>query len=283
MSRGGRRRQAGARRGGGGDRGDGGAAEGGYHAIDGDRGDGGAAEGGHHAMFAPELILLAPTFYLLIQTMVKKTKPTDNASSIESTHVGLLQKSASAGASAKWHSPGEESKKRQPNLFGCGSLKVVKEEAMLQEEVLMDGKDIYSNGVPEGLEGRFYRYRIDSWNQGKKNTFDLTYLDQCVKSDAKEWISLPDDSADGSGKVLTNVNKDLVLEAHVRMRETQASIREYRRQKDSVLKASLIPIKNEPVLAQDVNCDDIIWAANSDRVAGWASYNVLQVCCVLLV
>jgi len=265
MSRGGRRRQAGARRGGGGD-----------------RGDGGAAEGGYHAMFAPELILLAPTFYLLIQTMVKKTKPTENASSIESTHVGLLQKSASAGASAKWHSPGEESKKRQPNLFGCG-LKVINEETMLQEEVLMDGKDIYSNGVPEGLEGRFYRYRIDSWNQGKKNTFDLTYLDQCVKSDAKEWISLPDDSADGSGKVLTNVNKDLVLEAHVRMRETQASIREYRRQKDSVLKASLIPIKNEPVLAQDVNCDDIIRAANSDRVAGWASYNVLQVCCVLLV
>ena len=83
--------------------------------------------------------------------------------------------------------------------------------------------------------------------------------------------------------MLTNVNKDLVLEAHVRMRETQASIREYRRQKDSVLKASLIPIKNEPVLAQDVNCDDIIRAANSDRVAGWASYNVLQVCCVLLV
>ena len=83
--------------------------------------------------------------------------------------------------------------------------------------------------------------------------------------------------------MLTNVNKDLVLEAHVRMRETQASIREYRRQKDSVLKASLIPIKNEPVLAQDVNCDDIIRAVNSDRGAGWASYNVLKVCCVLLV
>jgi hypothetical protein len=214
--------------------------------------------------------------------MVKK-KPTDNSSPIESTHVGLLHKSASAGTSAKWHSPGEESKKRQPNLFGCGSLKVVREEAILQEEVLMDGKDIYCNGVPEGLEGRFYRYRIDSWNQGKTNTFDLTYLDQCIKSDAKEWISLPDDSDDGSGKVLTNVKKDLVLEAHVRMRETQASIREYRRQKDSVLKASLIPTKNEPVLAQDVNCDDIIRVANSDRDSGWASYGVLQVCCVLLV
>lgn len=118
-----------------------------------DRGDGGATEGGHHAIFASELILLAPTFYLLTQTMVKKTKPTDNASSIESTHMGLLQKSAFAGASAKWHSPCEESKKKQPNLFCCGSLKVVKEEAMLQEEVLMNGKGIYSNGVPEGLEG----------------------------------------------------------------------------------------------------------------------------------
>ena len=87
--------------------------------------------------------------------MVKK-KATDNESSIECTPVDLLQKSASAGTSAKWHSPGEESKKRQPNLFGCGSLKAVKEKVMLQEELLMDGKDIYSNGLPEGLEGRFY-------------------------------------------------------------------------------------------------------------------------------
>ena len=70
-----------------------------------------------------------PTFYLLIQTMIKK-KLTDNSSPIESTHVGLLHKSVSVGISANWHSLGEESKKRQPNLFGCGSLKVVKEEAM---------------------------------------------------------------------------------------------------------------------------------------------------------
>ena len=60
------------------------------------------------------------------------------------------------------------------------------EEGIINEEVLMDGEDIYVGGVPKGLEGRFYRYRVDTFNQGKKNTYDLTYLEQCLKSDSKE-------------------------------------------------------------------------------------------------
>ena len=208
--------------------------------------------------------------------MVKKKAPL-NTIATDSAHVGLLQKSSSAGTSVKWHSPGKESMLRQHNLFGCSNLKVINEEGIINEEVLMDGEDIYVGGVPKGLEGRFYRYRVDTFNQGKKNTYDLTYLEQCLKSDSKEWISTPDDSDDGSGKILSDVAKNLVLAAHLWMRERQAVIREYRKQKGTVMKASLEPTKPEPMHAKDVDCSDIIKAANSDRDAGWASYAVLKV------
>ena len=90
------------------------------------------------------------------------------------THVGLLQKSAAAGTSAKWSSPRELSMKRQPNLFGSGSLEVLNENGMIGEEVLLDGEDLYHEGVPSGMEQRYYRYRIDSFEEGKRNTFHLT-------------------------------------------------------------------------------------------------------------
>ena len=63
-------------------------------------------------------------------------------------HVGLLQKAGAASTSAKWSSPGATSKKLQPNLFGCSSLQVRNEKAMIGEEVLLDGKDLYTGGVP---------------------------------------------------------------------------------------------------------------------------------------
>ena len=70
----------------------------------------------------------------------------------DNTHVGLLHTPHLTGTSSKCHSPGAESKKRQLNLFGTGSLNFAKETAMLNEEVLMDGDDIYINGVPKRLE-----------------------------------------------------------------------------------------------------------------------------------
>ena len=85
-----------------------------------------------------------------------------------------------------------------------------------------------------------------------------------------------DNSEDGSGKILSNVAKDLVLAAHIRMRERQAVIREYRKQKGNVMKASLEPTKSEPMHAKDVDCSNIIKAANSDRDAGWSSMDVLK-------
>ena len=88
---------------------------------------------------------------------------------------------------------------------------------------------------------------------------------------------MPDDSEDGSGKILLNVAKDLVQAAHVRMRERQAIIREHRKRKDNVMKASLEPTNLEPVQAKDVDCSDIIKAANSDRDAGWSSMAVIKV------
>ena len=100
--------------------------------------------------------------------MVKKKAPL-NTIATDSAHVGLLQKSSSAGTSVKWHSPGKESMLRQHNLFGCANLKVLNEEGIINEEVLMDGEDIYVGDVPKGLEGRFYQYRVDTFDQGKKN------------------------------------------------------------------------------------------------------------------
>ena len=52
----------------------------------------------------------------------------------------------------------------QPNLFGCSSLQVRNEKGMIGEEVLLDGEDLYTGGVPSGLEDRYYRCRTGSYN-----------------------------------------------------------------------------------------------------------------------
>ena len=116
--------------------------------------------------------------------MPKKAKDPP-LSHITNTHVGLLQKAGAASTSAKWCSPGAISKKLQPNLFGNGSLQVRNEKGMIGEEVLLDGEDLYTNVVPSDLEDRYYRYRIDSCKEGKVCTFNLTYLEQCIKYSGK--------------------------------------------------------------------------------------------------
>ena len=107
------------------------------------------------------------------------------------THVGLLQKIGAAGTSAKSGSLGKLSMKRQPNLFDSDFLKVLNEKGVIGKEVLLDGEALYFDGVPSDLENRYFRYQVDSFEEGKKNTFNLTYLEQCIKYNGKEWISLP--------------------------------------------------------------------------------------------
>ena len=181
--------------------------------------------------------------------MPKKTLSDPPLSPTANIHVGLLQKAGATSTSAKWCSPGATSKMLQPNLFGCSSLQVRNEKGMIGEEVLLDGEDLYTSGVQSGLEDRYYRYRIDSYNEGKVCTFNLTYLEQCIKYNGNEWISLPDDSEDGSEKLLANFPRDLVLEGHVRMQEKLAVIREYNLQKNNVLKASIAIVRTEPSCA----------------------------------
>lgn len=194
-------------------------------------------------------------------------------------HTGLLQKSAAAGTSAKWSSsPGQVSKKLQANLFGSSAVKDANKEGMLQQEVLLDGSDIYPDGVPAELEERYFRYIIHSSNSGKTTTFNLSYLQQCIKHDGNEWISLPDDS-----ELLANVSKKLVMDGHVRMKAKQATIREYSKQRDNVLKASIAVPKLQPWHPEDVEVRDIIEAANGDRDKGWASYDVLRVSSISLI
>ena len=53
--------------------------------------------------------------------------------------------------------------KRKPNIFGSGSLEVLNEEGMIGEEVLLDGKDLYHDGVPGEMEIYYFRYRVDSF------------------------------------------------------------------------------------------------------------------------
>ena len=103
--------------------------------------------------------------------------------------------------------------KRQPNLFGSGSLKVLNEHGMIGEEVLLDGEDLYQEGVPSGMEEPYFRYRVNSFEYN-----------------GNERISFPDDST-----VLEDFPKSLALADHVKMREKMAAIREYHRQKDNVL------------------------------------------------
>ena len=76
--------------------------------------------------------------------------------------------------------------KRQPNFFGSGSLKVLNEHGMIGEEVLLDREDLYQEGVPSGIEERYFRYRVDSFGEGKKNAFHITYLERCIKYDGNE-------------------------------------------------------------------------------------------------
>ena len=76
--------------------------------------------------------------------------------------------------------------KQQSNLFVGGSLKVLNKHGMIGEEVLLDGKDLYQEGVPSGMEERYFRYRVDSFEEGKRNTFHLTYLEQCINCDDNE-------------------------------------------------------------------------------------------------
>ena len=111
-------------------------------------------------------------------------------------------------------------------------------------------------------------------------TFILTYLEQCIKYSGKEWISLSDDSEDGSEKLLANFPKDLVLEGHLRMRQKLTVISEYNIQKKNVLKASLTIIRTASSCAEDVDIKDLcnqIKAANVDREKGWNSHEVIQV------
>lgn len=208
----------------------------------------------------------------------KKTAADPPLSPTANIHVGLLQKAGAAFTSAKWSSPGKLSKKLQPKLFGCSSLQVRDEKAMIGEEVLLDGEDLYTDGVPSDLEDRYYRYRVDCYNEGKGKacTFNLTYLEQCTKYSGSEWISLPDESEDGSEKLLVNFPKDLVLEGHVRMREKRAVIREHTLQKNNVLKASLAITRTVPLCAEDVDITDLLRAANADREKGWSSDQVIQ-------
>ena len=91
--------------------------------------------------------------------MLKKTIALDPPlSPTANVHVGLLHKAGAASTSAKWSSPGATSKKLQPNLFGCSSLQARNEKAMIGEEVLLDGEDLYTDGVPSDLEDRYYRW-----------------------------------------------------------------------------------------------------------------------------
>ena len=48
---------------------------------------------------------------------------------------------------------------------------------MIGEEVLLDGENLYQAGVPSGMEEQYFRYRVDSFEEGKKDAFHLTYLE----------------------------------------------------------------------------------------------------------
>ena len=63
---------------------------------------------------------------------------------------------------------------------------------MIGEEVLLDGENLFTDGVPSDLEDRYYQYRINTYNEGKVSTFNLTYLEKCIKYSGNELISLPD-------------------------------------------------------------------------------------------
>ena len=195
-------------------------------------------------------------------------------SSIANTHIGLLQKTDVVGTFAKWSSPGKVSMKRQPNLFGGNSLEVLIKKGMIREEVLLDEEELYCDCVPSKLENRFFRYRVNSVEESKKNNFNLTYLEQCTKYNGKEWISLPDDYV---SVVLENFPKFLVLVGHVKMKEKMATICKYHRQKDNVFKSTLLTPNLEPSCAKDVGIHGMIQAANADREKGCNSYGILKV------
>ena len=111
------------------------------------------------------------------------TPQTDNLKN--NIHVGLLPKMSQNRRRGKWHSPGDVSKRRQPTIYNTGSLVFNKEENIKDEEALMTASGTCPNGVPKGLDDRCYRYKVISYD-GSKKTFNLKYLDQCVRSDGHE-------------------------------------------------------------------------------------------------
>ena len=81
----------------------------------------------------------------------------------------------------------------------------MKKLAIIGQEILMS-RDIYPGGVPNHLKNHYFRYIIDTYiNQKQK--FCLIYLNQAIKHNGQEWISLPDDSRDRNVQVLNKVSK----------------------------------------------------------------------------
>ena len=147
---------------------------------------------------------------------------------------------------------------------------------MKDEEVIMTASDICPNGVPKGLDDRCYRCKVMSYD-GSKETFNLKYLDQCVRSDGHEWISLLEDYEDESEGIIKNMPRQRVLDAHVRNINVEAKICEYRKAKADVLRASLELEKKKPIRASEVDVMDLVTAANMEREKGWMSQSVLEV------
>ena len=82
-------------------------------------------------LFFPLILLSQGHHIQTIYSTTPKKKVDPPSTPPASTHAGLLQKSAAVGTSVKWSSPGELSMKRQPNLFGSGSLVVLNENGMI--------------------------------------------------------------------------------------------------------------------------------------------------------
>ena len=107
--------------------------------------------------FATAIIIASPSTIAIPSTMKKKAASQPSSPPSDEVNLGLLQKSAAAGTSLKWStSPGQTSKKLQANLFGSCAVKDSNKEGMLQQEVLLGGPDIYPDGVPSGLEQRYF-------------------------------------------------------------------------------------------------------------------------------
>ena len=56
-------------------------------------------------------------------------------------------------------------------------LEVLIKKGMIREGVLLDEEELYCDCVPSNLENRFFRYRVNSVEESRKNNFNLTYLE----------------------------------------------------------------------------------------------------------